>query len=205
MDFSATSIWTITKMFVRDPAEASRLVLAAGIPLNGSVLMIVLSAVLSSVFSGIQMQFVDTPRRILQMADGTNVEIVMGGPIEQGILAVIMGLVFGYAVYAFGKRFGGTGSLSAIMSVIAMLQIALAVIEAAVFVSFFVLPFMTLYVWLFGVFVLVRGLAFGVDAGHGFNSIGKAAIVVLLAGLVAVTTVAFVAGLTGLGFDLELI
>lgn len=205
MDFSAASVWAITKMFVRDPAAASRLVLATHIPLNGAILMIVLSAVMSSVFSGIQMQFVDAPRRILQMADGNQVEIIMSGPIEQGILAAIMGLSFGYAVYSIGKRFGGVGSLTAIMSVIAMLQIALVVIEGAVFVSFFVLPFLTLFIWLFGLFVLLRGLAFAVDAGHEFNAIGKAAIVVVLAGLVATVTVGFVAGLTGLGFDLELV
>lgn len=205
MEFSAISIWTMTKMFVRDPATASRLVLASQIPLNGSILMIVLSAVMSSVFSGIQMQFIEVPRRIVPMADGRNVEIIMAGPIEQGILAVIMGLVFGYAVFSLGKRFGGVGSFAAILSVIAMLQIALVVIEGAVFVSFFTLPFLTLYIWLFGLFVLLRGLAFAVDAGHEFEAIGKAAIVVVLASLIAVLTVAFVAGLTGLGFDLEVI
>ncbi len=205
MEFSAASVWTMTKLFIRDPAMASRLVLGAGIPLNGSVLMIVLSAVMSSVFSGIQMQFVDQPRRILEMTDGSQVEIIMGGPLEQGILAVIMGLLFGFAVFQIGRLFGGTGSLAAIMSVIAMLQIALVVIEGAVFLSFFVLPFLTLFIWIFGLFVLLRGLTVGVTMGHEFDGVAKAALVVLVAGLVSVAGVAFVAGLTGLGFDLELV
>lgn len=205
MDFSAGTIWAITKMFVMDPAGASRTVLAARLPLNVSILMIVLSAVLSSVFSGIQMQFVQLPTQIVPLADGRNVAIIMAGPLQQGILSVLLGLVFGYAVFAIGKRLGGAGRLAPIMSVIAMLQIALVVIESAVFVSFFILPFLTQIIWFFGFVVLLRGLAYSVNEAHQFDDIVRAAFVVFLAGLGAVMALAFIAGLTGLGFDLELV
>ena len=205
MDFSATSIWTMTKLFVRDPGAAARLVFAADIPLNVSILMIVLSAVMSSFFSGIQMQFVESPRGIVALADGNNVEIIMGGPLEQAILAVIMGLSFGYAVFRIGKPFGGVGSFATILSAIAVLQIISVVFEGAVFAAFFILPFTTLFIWMFGLFVMIRGLVFSVDIGHELGAVAKAAFVVFLAGLSAVVAVGFIAGLTGIGFDLELV
>lgn len=205
MDFSARTIWAMTKMFAFDPTGASRAVLAARLPLNVSVLMIVLAAVMSSVFSGIQLQFVELPTQTVQLVDGREVAIVMAGPLQQGLLSVILGLVFGYSLFAIGKRFGGTGSLAAIMSIIAMLQIALVVIEAAVFVSFFILPLVTQIVWLFGFIVLLRGLTHGVNVGHEFGTVAKAAVVVVLGALGSVVALGFIAGLTGLGFDLELI
>lgn len=181
MELTAASLWEWTKLTVRAPGTAARLVKEAALPLNTSVLMIVLAGVMSGVASGLLEFLIGSAPMTFQLEDGRTVTFEQGGPISQGIYAVLSGLALGYFVYLVGRRMGGQGSLSDIMGVVAVLQLVMTVILVGQTLAILLSPLLALTVLLFGLYVFFRGLGHGVNVGHGFDDLGKSALVIVLA------------------------
>lgn len=191
MNFTAANLWEWTKLFARDPKTAATLVKAQKLPLEVSVLMIVLAGVISGVASGALDFLIGSPPMEFNLADGRTVTFERSGPITQGVYAVVMGLALGYAVFKVGGRMGGTGSLADIMGVTAVLQLIMTVILVAQTVAILVLPLLGLGLLLFGLYVFFRGLGHAVNVGHGYDDMGKSTIVIVLS-FVSIVLVVFV-------------
>lgn len=189
MNFSAQSVWEMTKLFVTDPGEASRRILVAGLPLNVSVLMIVLAGVASGVLSAILLAILGPQTVTMVQADGSEVTFQQASPLVTGALSSLFGLAFAYLVHRVGQRMGGTGSLPQVMSVMAALQIALTVLSFAAVFADLVLPLFGLLLSILVIYVSLRGLGHAVKEGHQLTSMGASigvilgAIVLLFMGL----------------------
>lgn len=191
MNFSAQSVWEMTKLFVSDPGEASRRILVAGLPLNVSVLMIVLAGVASGVLAAILQAILGPQSIVLELADGTRQSFQQASPMVTGVLSSLLGLAFAYLVHWVGQRLGGSGSLPQVMSVIAALQIALTVLTFAAVFADLALPLVGLLLSILVIYVSIRGLGHAVKEGHQLPTMG-ASIGVILGAIVLLFMCLFV-------------
>lgn len=190
MDLSIASLLEWTKLTVRDPRTASSLVKAAKLPLEVSVLMIVLAGVISGVTSGVLDYSVGSPPVVFEMPDGSTATFEPNGPLSQGVVAIAGGLALAYAIFWIGRRMGGRGTLQDIMAVVAILQMVMTVILIVQTVAVLLVPLLGLFLLVFGLYIFLRGLAHAVNEGHGFTSLGRSIWVIILS-FVAVVFVAF--------------
>lgn len=198
MNFTAHSVWEMTKLFIRDPGEASRRVLLADLPLNVSVLMMVLAGVASGVISAVVLAVLGPQEMTLQLSDGSELVLFQASPIMTGVMSTVLGLGFAYLLYWVGLRAGGVGSLPQVMSVIAALQIALTVLTLAALAAEFILPLVGFMLSLLVVFVSIRGLGHAVKEGHQFAEMGRAVIVIFGSIVAMFMILIFVTSIVGL-------
>lgn len=204
MELSAASLWEWTKLFVLDPRKAAGMVKAAKLPLEASIMMIVLASVVSTGVSGLYHLAFDVPPMEWTMPDGQTWVVMQRGPIAQSIYAVVTGLGLPYMIYLVGRRLGGQGSLADIMGTIAVLQLIVALIVVAQSVASFILPLIALGLMILSVYVFIRGLGHAVNVGHEYDSMGKAFWVTLLSFFALAAVLVLLTGILGLGPQPEL-
>lgn len=197
MNFTAQSVWEMTKLYIRDPGEAARRVLLADLPLNVSVLMMVLAGVVSGALSAIIVAVVGPQEMVLELADGSQMAVAQASPIMTGVLSALMGLVFAYLLFWVGQKAGGTGTLPQVMSVVATLQIALTVLTAAAVLLDFLVPLVSFVLSLLVIYVSIRGIGHAVKEGHRFETMVKAIWVIIGAIAMLFVVLIFVAALIG--------
>ncbi|MEL6958752.1 MAG: YIP1 family protein [Pseudomonadota bacterium] len=186
MDFSANSVWEMTKLFVSDPAEASRRILAISWPVNVSVVMIVLAGIISGVMWALdQSLFGAAPQQML-LPDGREILVQPATPVVVGVYSAVIGLLFSYLTYWVGVRSGGKGSLAGVLAVMAALQIALTVLGVIAGIVGIALP-LAGFIFAVGlIYVSLRGYGHAVRESHGFETMGRAVMVLIAAILLSV-------------------
>jgi hypothetical protein len=107
MDLTLTSLWHWTKLTVRAPATASALVKAAKLPIEVSIMMIVLAGVVSGLSSGFLDYLSGAPPVEFLMADGQTLSFERSRPLMQANYAVGTGLAGGCAVWVGWAGDGG--------------------------------------------------------------------------------------------------
>lgn len=181
MDFSMASLFEWTKLFVRNPALAASLVKEAKLPIEVSILMIVLAGVISAAASGTHYLLIGAPDIIFPISETQGLKVDRIGPIGQGIYAVISGIGLGYIIHWVGARLDGDATLADIMGIMAVLQLVTTLIFAAVYAADLILPIVGLVLMLIGFYVSIRGLGHAVNVGHGYENMLKAAGIGFLA------------------------
>ncbi|MCF2870546.1 hypothetical protein L0664_05655 [Octadecabacter sp. G9-8] len=199
MDLTVGSLWEWTKLFVRDPRTAAQMVKAAKLPLEVSILMIVVAGVVSTVVSGIYDILIGSPDIIFPLSETEVIVFERTGPITQGIFAVITGVGLGYSISQVGRRMGGTGSVAEIMSITAVLQLVLTVIVVGQFLFGLTLPLVGFVLMMLGVYVFIRGLGHAVNVGHDFDNMGKSAWVTFVSFMALVAVVFAASAVFGVG------
>lgn len=179
MELSAASLWQWTKLFVRDPRLAAELVREAKLPLEVSIMMIVLAGVLWSVLSGFFIVLVGSPSIYLPVSETEAMVVQPAGPVAIGLFAVLVGTSLGYAIFQTGRRASGRGSMAEIMSITAVLELVVLIIIVAQFLVGIILPGVGLILFFAALFVLFRGLGHVVNVGHRYDDMGKSAMVLV--------------------------
>ncbi|MDC0115916.1 YIP1 family protein [Octadecabacter sp.] len=204
MELTISSILEWTKLFVRDPKTAARLVKEAHLPLEVSIMMIVLAGVVSTAVSGVYAVMHNSPDILLRISETEVMSIAPIGPFGQGLFAVFSGVGMGYALFRVGRRFDGQGTLPEIMGITAVLQLAVTVIVVAQFVLGLILPIVGFVLAILATYVFFRSLGHTVNEGHGFGNMGKSAWVIIGSILaLSMVTVAVFVMLVILGFGPE--
>lgn len=198
MELTLKSMLDWTTLTVRDPRLASTLVKEAKLPLEVSVIMIVLAGVVSGITFGIFTYAIELALADVDYA-GEQFTMASQSPILQGVLSAVQGLAFAFAVHRIGAALGGRGEFGDLMSVTAIVQIVAAVIFMAVVLLFFVVPLLGAGLAVFSVIVFLRGLGHAVDVGHDFSNMGKSAAVIILAFVAVFVVVTLLASVLGLG------
>lgn len=204
MNFSIVDIWALTKSTVATPDKAFRQVLAMRLPVETSFMLLILAGVVSGIASGFMALLIGAAPLVIELEGATAVVVDRAGPFWQGLYAALSGLVLGLAVFWVGRRLGGRGSLAGLLSVTAALQLVMVVILLGQTIAALVMPLLSLLLTLLGFYVFLRGLAHGVNEGHGFESLGRSALVIGLSFMIVLLVFLLAAGL-GLGPRVEVI
>lgn len=195
MDLSAASLWEWTKLFIRDPRTAARLVKEADLPLEVAVMMMVLAGVVSAAISGVHSVMIGSPDRVIQISETHAMSYQPIGPLGQGLFAVFTGVGLAYVIFRLGRRMGGQGSLPQIMAVLAVLQLVTTILSVGQFTLVLILPLAGNILSIFIVYVFVRGLGHAVNEGHALHSMGKSVWVIVG----AILALSFVTAAIGVG------
>ena len=199
MTLTFASLLEMTKLFIRDPRTAATLVKAAKLPLEVSVLMIVLAGVVTGVASGVLDAVVGNEPVVSEFADGQTATFIKSGPVVQGVYAAALGLALGFALFQVGTRMDGRGSLADMMGITAVLQLVLAVIVVLRTALFLLVPLLGFALMLFGAYVFLRGLGHTVKVGHEYESMGKSVGVIVVSFIAVVVLSGVLTAATGIG------
>ena len=204
MELSLNSIWEWSKLTLRDPRMASLLAKATQMPLQASVLIIIITGILSGLMSGMVGVLVPSPpvESLSETAEVMTIEDL--GPFILAGLTIFGNLSLMYFVHWIGAKFDGKGSLSDVAAVTAVLQIVMTVILVGQVAVRLVVPVMYFATVLFGIFVFLRGLGHAVNVAHDFDDLGKSAMVIGLSFVASVLVASFVVAILGIGPELAM-
>ncbi|AKS45906.1 Yip1 domain-containing protein [Octadecabacter temperatus] len=198
MDLSFANLLEWTKLTVRNPRLAFELVKSAKLPLEVSILMIVLAGVVSAVAAGAHYIMIGSPDIILPISETQGLQMERAGPIAQGLIAVLSGIGGSFALFWVGQRMGGQGDLADIFGVTAVLQMVVTALFVVVYLTDIILPIFAFGLLLVAFYVALRGLGHAVNVGHDFNSLGRSAWVAVIATVVLFMALVFGASILGL-------
>lgn len=198
MDLSFANLLEWTKLTVRNPSLAFKLVKSAKLPLEVSILMIVLAGVVSAVAAGAHYIMIGSPDIILPISETQGLQMERAGPIAQGLIAVLSGIGGSFALFWVGQRMGGQGDLADIFGVTAVLQMVVTALFVVVYLTDIILPIFAFGLLLVAFYVALRGLGHAVNVGHDFNSLGRSAWVAVIATVVLFMALVFGASILGL-------
>ena len=198
MELSFANLLEWTKLTVRNPRLAFELVKSAKLPLEVSILMIVLAGVVSAAAAGAHYIMIGSPDIILPISETQGLQMERAGPIAQGLIAVVTGIGGSFALFRVGKRMGGQGDLADIFAVTAVLQMVVTVLFVAVYLADIILPIFAFGLLMVAFYVSLRGLGHAVNVGHEFDSLGRSAWVAVLSTFVLFMVLVFGATVLGL-------
>lgn len=198
MELSFANLFEWTKLTVRNPRLAFELVKSAKLPLEVSMLMIVLAGVVSAAAAGAHYILIGSPDIILPISETQGLQMDRAGPIAQGLIAVVSGIAGSFSLFWVGQRLGGQGSLADLFALTAVLQMVVTGLFVAVYLTDIIFPMVALLLLMVTFYVSLRGLGHAVNVGHEFNSLGRSAGVAVLSTFVLFMVLIFGAMILGL-------
>jgi len=182
----------LTVLTARDPAEAGRRVMAMGLTREVGWMALVLSGAASAFLTGLA--GVIAPPQPMELQDGTMLAPVALPPLVWGLMSFGLAALLTVTIHRIGQRFGGSGSFTDILLLMAWLQIFSVIILLGQVILMVVIPFLALMLLLVGLFLTLRALGHFVNEGHHFESLGRSVwvivISVILVGLIFTFTMA---------------
>lgn len=197
MNLSFGLLWDVTKLTIQQPRLAAEQIRAAGIGRDAAWTMMVLSAVASALISGVSQVLMPPPEGPVEIM-GVMVEIEPTSPFMMGVFSFLAAAGIAFALYAVGQRRGGQGSFGTILSLMAVLQMVLVVLQAISFLLSFTLPLAALIFILFQVFIFFRALGHFTMVGHEFTEPGQATLTIILSFLLLFVGFVFLSPVFGL-------
>lgn len=173
MDVSVNSLISLVRETVRQPQAAARRVLSVDLPMaarwQGLALVVILSVILTQLSEFL----------ILGTSDAALANF-LGGPVRSGLLqgAILVGMVF--AVYGVGRAMGGQAEFGDTLQLMIWLQMMMILLQTVQLVALALIPpvagiigilGMALFFWLLTNFILVL---------HGFRSLAKVFVMILI-------------------------
>lgn len=188
---TAVQIRNLAVLTVRDPASAARLVMATNLPREALWTALALAVVLNTLIYSLS-----------DMISPTQSPFPPLFQVPAFYLAVIgFGLVASiYAMHWIGRMMGGQGTLDDIMSLIVWLQFMRIAVQT---VALFLTLSLPLLAVLLGLVASLMGLFITlhfVDQAHRFQSLGRAAFVLIGSAIAVVVFVSIVMTLVGATF-----
>lgn len=163
---------------IRAPEEAGRRIMAVPLSRLEIWLAVVAVAALNAVFSGlIDMLSPPPPPEFQQMP------ILSLSPMAQALLIGGMLVLLAHMLTWVGRVLGGSGQIDDMLKLMIWMQFVAMVLQAANMVVLFAIPMLGAIFVLVILLVLLRVLICFVKVGHGFNSLGQSALV-LIAGFI---------------------
>lgn len=199
MDLSFASLIEWSKLTLRDPRMASLMAKAANLPLQASILVIVITGVVSGIFSAVLGLLIPPPPADALQETSALLTIEDLGPLAIAALTIFGNLALVFFIHRIGRRMGGTGALADIAAVTAVLQIVMTVILVVQVAVRLVLPILYFAVVMLGIYVFLRGLGHAVNVGHDFDDLGKSALIILLSFLASVIIASVFVAVLGIG------
>ena len=172
MTLTMSSIAALMRLTFSDPKAGAQAVLDAGVPATAYWLIAGLVVVLSALFVGLNQLLlpVELPEGSTQLPPSMSA-LFIGGNL----------LVLIFAIHWVGRAFGGTGTLGDSILLMSWLQAVLLVLQIVVGVLTAAAPFLGGLAFVAVAAYTLWLLVNFIDVIHGFGSLGKSAMMLLLA------------------------
>lgn len=160
---------------VTNPRAAARQVIAMNLPIKSGWTALLLVAVLSALFGFLGFLFFPIDGDPLLAA-------LFGSPFNTALIQIAVQFITAFLVWAVGTKFGGVGSLSNAVAVVAWVQVPLIVLQVVQLVAMALSPPLASIMGLAGLMLYALILSQAVAELHGFRS-----AVVVLFGILGVS------------------
>ena len=175
MKFNLSDLVKTAWESVRDPRAGARQIMTISMPLRYRWEALFLIVVLSVLLTQITLVFT-----------GQSGGIIVGGPglstpLALGVMQLVMLVVMVFAIYLIGRRSGGTGSLGDTILLVTWLQFILICLQVLQTVAFMLVPVVGNLLGLAGFALFFWLLANFVTELHGFTSLGRVFVSILIA------------------------
>jgi len=202
MQLSFASVMELTKLTVRDPRMASLLAKAANLPLQASILIIVVTGVIAGFVSGLVNVITPAPPPDPGASPAEVFVFEQMGPMVMAMLSIFGNLTLTGMLFWVGGKFGGRARLEDVAAVSAALQIAMTGILILQMAVRLIAPFFYFAVFLFGAYVFFRGLGHAVNVAHDYDDMATSAAVIVLSLVASVLLASFMVAILGIGPEL---
>ena len=173
MELTLTSFMALVRETLTDPKAGARRIMTVDMPATARWQALLLVVVLSVLFGQISLRL---------MVGDVEAAGMAGSPFLSGLAQGGLLLLMVYAVHHVGRAMGGTGSFGHALSLVTWLQAIMVVIQAVQILLLVVLPpfagilgvaGMVVFMWLLTNFVAVL---------HGFESLGRVFVAIIVTG-----------------------
>lgn len=161
---------------VRDPESAGRAVMAVSMSRRDIWLSVAAVAALNAVFSGLLGMLSPAPP-----PDAQAMPVIALSPLPQALLIGGLLVLLAHVLTWVGRMrlFGGTGQIDDLLKLMVWMQLVAMVLQAVNLVVLLAMPVVGSILVVVIVMVMLRVLASFVKVGHGFDSMGAAALVLV--------------------------
>jgi hypothetical protein len=167
---------------ILNPASAARTVLSFRVSRENLWLAVLLATVLSGLVGGLSQMVVPNTPMIIETVEGpVAFNLTPSSPMMQGLFVGASLVMMVFALYFTGRALGGQGTFPGSLALMAWLQLVMVAMQIATLVLIFVAPVVAALLVFVSLVVFVRSMVVFVNELHGFQSIGRAIVTVLLA------------------------
>lgn len=198
MEFSAASVWAMTKLFVISPGQAAQRAVQGRWSVQTSLQMIALSAVVSGICAGVIIALLGPEVQVRQLDGSVAVQQRMS-PMLTTVISLFGGVAFSLALYVAGRFVGGRGQLDQFLAPMGALQIALAVVSSGVLLISVFVPVIAGIAFIVAMVISVRGLFHCIKAGHGFEGVSNTLVTFVGGVFLLAMVLIFLGSFLGLG------
>mgnify|MGYP001766406553 CR=1 FL=1 len=186
MTWRAEDGMRLARLTAADPRGGMRAVLNLGLPSGAAWGALALTAVVSSLLVHLGAWLVPPPEASAIPA------LLLASPFRTAAIQAAGLALTALVIQAVGQRFGGRGRLAEAVLAVAWLQIFLIALQAAQLVALVTLPFLAGPIGLVSMVVFLWLLTAFVAEVHGFRSMWKVLVCIVLTVLVLSLVLSFV-------------
>lgn len=148
---------------VTNPRAAARQVIAMNLPIKSGWTALLLVSVLSALFGFLGFLFFPVKGDPMMAA-------LFGSPFNTALIQIAVQFITAFMVWAVGTRFGGVGSLSNAVAVVAWVQVPLIALQVVQLIAMVLIPPLASILGLGGLILYAVILSQAVAELHGFRS-----------------------------------
>lgn len=174
MDLSLASLLSAVRLTVQNPREGARLVMQANMPVAARWIAVAIMAILSAVLAHVSFGMMPADMRD-QM--GT----AMASPFRTAIFQAFLMLISAHAILWIGRWRGGVGTFNDVLILMVWLQFILLLLQVIQIVFQVLLPVLAEVVGFMSVAVFMWLISSFIAEVHGFKSVAKTFLGVILA------------------------
>lgn len=194
MPETRVSLLALARDTVSDPKDGARRVLALapeeGVLWQALVLVVALSALLT------QLGELLVPTPVDPLLPVFTANPLLAAVIQGGLLVVTI-----YAIHFIGRAVGGSGSFRGAMALVVWLQFIMICLQVVQTVALIVLPPFAGLIGLFGIGLFFWLLSHFVAALHGFPSVGRTFVGILMSMIAIVFGMSIIMSILGFTFS----
>lgn len=160
---------------LRDPARAAGQLISLNLSRVALWQALALVTILSVIVTAL------TPEAAMQTVTAVDHEPVVVTPLAYAAIMGSLLVILVFALYYTGLSLGGTGTFPATLVLVVWLEVLATAVRAVLSLALIVSPVIAGLLSLGGLAVLLRTLISFIDVLHGFQSLGKALMTLVLA------------------------
>lgn len=157
----------------KTPADVARRLmkmnLSRGVLWQALALVVIVSILLAEATNFIMLSSVDVPEGVFIIP-----------PLTMGVIQFSLLVVMIFAIFWVGRSFGGTGRFQDGLAAVVWLQFIMVCLQVVQTVSMLVLPAMAWLIGIFGLVAFLWLLTHFIATVHGFASLGKVFMMIVL-------------------------
>jgi len=187
----------LVRQTVTSPAAAGAYLRDLDLPREVGWMVLVLAGVGSALLTGLSDLIV--PPQPITLESGETVAAPRLSPILWGVLSTASAALLTAALWRIGGMMGGQADFKLMLSLMAWLQLFMVLVLAAQVVLLLLAPFLSVFAMIAGLVISLRAMAHFVSLAHGFDSLGRAASVIVLSFLAISFALVLFLGTFGVG------